>query len=279
MTGTEVLDPRFDDEPAYWAALRERAGLRADWAWDVLVAQAWCARTPQLYTVFHDDNDADGPAGVVAAAWVGASTRRNRFASGKKVRVGMLDVRSPGTNAVPGWWFADGSGAPRIVGDYARAMRKHLGIGLRGMLVRQVGEHEQDAVDGRFRLLRKTENIGMLHLDGVAKPADWTARLSKNRRANLRKMTTKFVRDEALSARVVAGRDLDPVAVAAVLRANHDKHRDVPILPLPQFISYLTVLLAQPDVLVLAYFDQPGDRLVVVAAYDERSAALGEQCE
>lgn len=254
---TEVLDPRFDAEPAYWTALRERSGLHGDWAWDVLVAQAWCARTPQLYTVFHDEA---GPAGVVAAAWVGPSTRRNRFAGNKKTRVGMLDVRSPGSGSVPGWWFADGSGAGRIVGEYATTMRKHLGPGLRGMLVRQVCEAERPDVQGRFRLVRKTENIGMLHLDGVATVADWAGGLSKNRRANLRKMTTKFTRDTEFSSRMVPGPDLDPVEVATLLRLNYDKHRDVPILPLPQFISYLTVLLAQPDVAALAYYE--GERLV-----------------
>jgi hypothetical protein len=262
----EVLDPRFDDEPAYWSTLRERAGLHGDWAWDVLVTQAWCARTPQLYTVFHGD---DGPAGVVASAWVGPSTRRHRFVGNKKTRVGMLDVRSPGSGSVPGWWFADGAGAGRIVGEYAKVMRKHLGPGLRGMLVRQVGEAERGAVDGRFRLLRRTENIGMLDLQGVTTLADWTARLSKNRRANLRKMTTKFTRDGTIEHRVVAGPDLDPVEVGTLMRVNYDKHRDVPILPLPQFIAYLEVLLAQPDVLVLAYYEQPGDRLVALTlVYD-----------
>jgi len=256
---TEVLDPRFDDEPAYWTTLRERAGLHGYWAWDVLVTQAWCARTPQLYTIFHDDT---GPVGVVASAWVGPSTRPNRFASTRKTRVGMLDVRAPNSGSVPGWWFADGAGAERIVGDYAKVMRKHLGPGLRGMLVRQIGEDERAAVQGRFRLLRKTENVGVLHLDGVTTIADWTSRLSKNRRANLRKMTTKFTRDSSLEPRVVTGADLDPVEVATLLRLNFDKHRDAPLLPLPQFISYLTVLLAQPDVVALAYYEQPGDRLV-----------------
>lgn len=266
---TEVLDPRFDAEPDYWATLRERAGLHGDWAWDVLVTQAWCARTPQLYTVFHGDDGSGGPSGVVASAWVGPSTRRHRFAGLGKTRVGMLDVRSPGSGSVPGWWFADGAGAGRIVGKYAKVMRKHLGPGLRGMLVRQVGADERGAVEGRFRLLRKTENIGLLDLDGVAALPDWTARLSKNRRANLRKMTTKFTRDTTLEPRVVAGPDLDPVEVATLMRVNYDKHRDVPILPLPHFISYLTVLLAQPDVLVLGYFEQPGDRLVALTlVYD-----------
>jgi hypothetical protein len=181
----------------------------------------------------------------------------------------MLDVRSPGSGSVPGWWFADGAGAGRIVGEYAKVMRKHLGPGLRGMLVRQVGEAERADVDGRFRLLRKTENIGMLDLQGLSALSDWTARLSKNRRANLRKMTTKFTRDTALEPRVVPGPDLDPVEVATLMRVNYDKHRDVPILPLPQFIPYLEALLAQPDVLALAYYEQPGDRLVALTlVYD-----------
>ncbi|WP_436499913.1 GNAT family N-acetyltransferase [Actinokineospora sp. HUAS TT18] len=254
----EVLDPRFDPEPAYWKDLRQRAGLRADWAWDVLVTQAWCARTPQPIAVFHED----GPVGVVAAAWVGPSTRRHRFVGDGKVRVGMLDVRGPGSSGVPGWWFADGSGADRIVGDYARAMRRHLGPGLRGMLVRQVAEEERGAVAGRLRLLRKTEDIGMLDLTGCATTADWTRRLAKKRGQDQRRLAARFAEDPSIEERTVPGSELDPVEVATLLRRNYDKHRDVPILPLPAFISYLTALLAQPDVVMTGYLDQPSNRLV-----------------
>ena len=49
MSGTlEVLDPRYDGEPEYWAGLRQLAGLRADWSWEVLRTQAWLGQTPLL---------------------------------------------------------------------------------------------------------------------------------------------------------------------------------------------------------------------------------------
>ncbi|NBH08841.1 GNAT family N-acetyltransferase, partial [Amycolatopsis sp. SID8362] len=73
----DVLDPRHDAEPAYWTALRERAGLRADWSWPVLATQAWAARTLQPVTVLREGGE---PCGVVSAAWVTGRTRRNRFA-------------------------------------------------------------------------------------------------------------------------------------------------------------------------------------------------------
>lgn len=103
MSDVELLDPRYDPEPAYWPDLRRRAGLRADWAWDVLTVQAWCSRSRRLVVVEHG---ADGPTGVLAAAWVTTSTRPNRFVATRRGgRVGILDVRSPGSTAVPGWWF------------------------------------------------------------------------------------------------------------------------------------------------------------------------------
>jgi hypothetical protein len=267
-TGVEVLDPRSDPEPRYWAALRARAGLRADWSWPVLAAQAWLARTPQLITVFLED---DEPRGVVWAAWVTPGTRRYRFVSGRRGGVGFLDVRSPHNSALPGWWFDGYTPGARpgqlreLFGEYTAAMRRELGIGLRGMLVRQIAETEVPELAGRFRRIRPIEPIGMLDTAGYRGDDDWLAVLAKKRRWELRKINRLIAEDPSISVRVRPGADEDPRSLVRLLRHNSDKHQDVPILPLPQFGDTLTALLAQPDVATVDYHDPATGRRLAVA--------------
>lgn len=263
----EVLDPRYDDRPAYWTALRERAGLRADWSWEVLSRQAWCARTYQPVTVLKEGGDVRG---VVCAAWVTGGVRRNRFAraSAGLGLLGGLDVRAPGTSSTPGWWFADSGtdgGVRELLDGYAGAMRAELGARFRAMLVRQVGEEAVETVSGRLRLVRRTEDIAVLDLTGFGDRAEWQASLSKTRRNNLRKIYRDIETDTSLAVDVVPGRDADVLAVAELLRHNEVKHRDVPIVPLPQFTGYLAALLAEPDVVVIRYTEAVSGRLIAVA--------------
>ncbi|WP_116050984.1 GNAT family N-acetyltransferase [Amycolatopsis palatopharyngis] len=262
----EVLDPRTDPEPSYWADLRRRAGLRADWAWEVLAVQAWCARTPQFVTVLHE---AGRPCGVVSAAWVGSRTRRNRFVSSKRGgRLGGLDVRAPGTSSLPGWWFAaaesDG-GCRELLTEYVPMMREVLGRGLRALLLRQVPAGGLSAVDGRFRLVRETESVAVLRTDTFGERQDWMATLAKKRRQNLRKIFRTVDEDETLDVRVTPGSEVEPARVAELVRYNESKHHDVPIVPLPQFVGYLERLLRQPDVFVLRYLDRGSGRLLAIA--------------
>ena len=273
MTSVEILDPRVDAEPLYWATLRKRAGLRADWSWPVLAAQAWLARSPQLVTVFLDGGE---PRGVVWAAWVTATTRRHRFAAGgRRGRVGFLDVRSPHNSAVPGWWFdgyhpGERPGALReLFGEYVSAMRRELGIGMRGLLVRQLAEVEVAEVAGRFRKVRPIEPVGFVDTAGHHGDADWLATLAKKRRWELRKITRLVAEDPAIEVRVRAGEDEDVRSLTELLRYNATKHQDVPIVPLPQFGDTLTKLVAEPDVRTVDYHDPgTGRRLAVALVLD-----------
>lgn len=268
----EVLDPRFDREPGYWATVRSRAGLRADWSWPVLTAQAWLARTPQLVTVFLDGGE---PRGVVWAAWVTAGTRRYRFTAGRRGRVGFLDVRSPHNSAVPGWWFADYTPGERpgalraYFAEYVAAMRRELGIGLRGLLVRQLAEVEVPEVAGRFRMVRPIEPVGFLDTDGHRGVDDWLATLAKKRRWELRKINRLVAEDPAIAVGVRTGVEEDPPTLTNLLRHNADKHQDVPIVPLPQFGASLATLLEEPDVRTVDYHDPiTGRRLAVALVLD-----------
>jgi hypothetical protein len=264
MNEVEILDPRYDDEPRYWASLRGRAGLLADWSWEVLRAQAWCARTAQPVTVLHDRGE---PQGVVSAAWVTGRTRRNRFARlGGRGVLGGLDVRSPGTSCLPGWWFAgSGPGVRELLDVYGPAMRHSFGAGFRGMLLRQIPEAGLDEVRGRFRLIRKTEDVAVMRVAGFDTREEWMATLARKRRQNLRKIFRTVEADGAIEVTVGPGAEADPPRIAELLRYNERKHHDVPIVPLPHFIGYLSALLAQPDVLVIQYTDRNSGALLAVA--------------
>ncbi|EHR63716.1 hypothetical protein [Saccharomonospora cyanea] len=252
----EVLDPRFDAEPVYWRRLLADAGLRADWAWDVLCEQAWCARTPWYLTV---SLDGSRPRGLVGAAWVGARTRRYRFtASPRGGGFGGLDIRAPGSNAFPAWWFADlgdDAGCQELLRAYLPTMRRLLGVGLKAALIRQVPEAALDVVRGRLRVVRETEPIARIVTERFDSRADWFAALPKQRRMNLRKMFDAVDEDPRVVVEILRGEAVDVVELARLLRVNEVKHRDVPIVPLPQFVGYLRRLLAQPDVFVLSYRD------------------------
>jgi hypothetical protein len=261
----ELLDPRFDGEPAYWGQLRKQGGLRADWSWDVLAVQAWCSRNPLLVTVLHG---AQGPCGVVSAVWLGTGSRRHRFVSSPRgSRLGVLHVRGPGHNALPGWWF-DGHEPDRpvarfrrLLDGYAAFARRELGAGMRGALLRQVSAAELPELTGRLRVARRTEDVAVMRLDGYRSPQEWLAALSKSRRSNLRAVLRKLD-DPTLRIRVGPGHEHDHVEAARLLRHNHRKYGTGIFAPLPHFTGYLERLLRQPDVLTVSYSDAGSGNLL-----------------
>ncbi|MFC4852540.1 GNAT family N-acetyltransferase [Actinophytocola glycyrrhizae] len=243
----EVLDPRHDREPPYWRGLRARAALRADWAWDVLAAQAWTARTPLFVAVLRNGPAADG---VVFANWAGLPVRRNGFVGAGRARLlGGLHVRNPGSGSVPGWW-SDGLPTGEFLRDYMSAMRRALGIGCGGALLRQLTADEVTAM-GRC-VSRPTESLAILRVSAWSSVADWMAGMKRKRRQNMRQIVRAVEQDGTLTAEVVPGAELDPLEVARVLRHNEQKYAGR-LAPLQQTTGYLTALLRQPDVVVGAY--------------------------
>jgi hypothetical protein len=259
----EVLDPRHEPEPDCWAALRARAGLRADWSWTVLTAQAWCSRAPWLVTILRDAGE---PVGVVCACWAGLPMRRHAYVSAGRARwAGVLHVRSPGTSALPGWWAADGLSTRDLLRRYISGMRREFGPGMRGALIRSLGEADLPALAGRVRLVRPTEELGQITTAGWREPEDWLATLSKNRRKDLRKICRRIDADPTIEVIVGPGTDADPFAVAALLRHNERKYRH-PLSPLPQHTGYLAELFRQPDVVVIRYHARPSGELLGVGS-------------
>jgi hypothetical protein len=258
----EVLDPRYDAEPAHWRELRTRAGLRADWSWEVLATQAWCSRTPLLIAVLRD---AGRVCGVVCADWAGLPVRRNGFVSiGRGPLVGGLHVRAPGTGSVPGWWSAGELPTAELLQHYLHGMRRAIGVGCRGAVVRQLTEDDAARLAGRPRLVRPTEQLARLPTASWRTRDAWTATLARKRRQNLRTIFRRIDDDPTIEVTVEPGRNVDPVAVAAVLRHNERKYHGRLLAPLPQSTGYLAALLRQPDVFVGCYRDSRSGRLLAV---------------
>ncbi|HEV8562299.1 MAG TPA: GNAT family N-acetyltransferase [Actinophytocola sp.] len=253
----EVLDPRRDPEPAYWGALRRRAGLRADWAWPVLAAQAWGTRGRLLVSVLHGSG---GPVGVVAATWAGLPARRHSFAG---VRggpwVGGLHVRSPGNQSHPGWWCAEGLGLRELVAEYATGMRRELGRRCVGMLLRQVGDADLAEL-GRPRVARPTEPVWVLDTAGWRDREDWFRALRRSRRSNLRAV----LRLADADVRTWVGGGPDPARVAELLRHNDGKYGGRWVPPAPQLTGYVGALIGQPDVATTTYTDRRSGQLLGV---------------
>ncbi|MBM7773624.1 hypothetical protein JOD54_003828 [Actinokineospora baliensis] len=256
----EIFDPRTDPEPVYWKQLRVTAGLRADWAWEVLAAQAWGARTVQLITVLFDGAT---PKAVVNAAWLGAPLHRFSFAgAGSRPWVGAVHVRGPGSGAVPGWWLADDVPFTVLSESYARAMRRELGPGCLALVLRQVTE-EQAAQAGRFKVVRPTERIWTFPIHEWSDPEAWLMTLSRSRRSNLRGIFRRVRENEDLEIRVQTGTtDLDEVRVIEAMRWNDDKYGGRLIPRVRTLSGYLRALVAQPDVHSTSYIDRRTGELI-----------------
>lgn len=265
-TELEVLDPRYDLEPACWGQLRSSGALRADWSWPVLRAQAWCSRSPLLITILRAGGE---PLGVFCASWAGLPVRRHAFVPAGRARwAGVLHVRSPGTAAVPGWWAAPTVPARDLFRCYTKGMRRELGIGMRGVLWRHLSEPDLRALPGRLRLVRPTEPLALIPTGDWENPDEWLATLSRNRRKNLRKISRLISADPSVEVTVGPAADLDPVEVAALLRHNERKYSGL-LGSLPQHAGYLAALFGQPDVITIRYRDRAcGTLLAVVSILD-----------
>jgi len=240
----EVLVPGRDAEPGYWPSLRERAGLLADWRWDVMTAQAAGQPGRRLVTVVHGG---DGPVAVVGADRIG--------------RLGGLHVRSPASATVPGWWLAPGTpvGALRA---YAVSMRRALGIGCAGVLLRQVGETDVRELRAGRRpaVVRATEPVWRLSTADWTDRDDWLRTLGKKRRSSLR--TGARALDEAVETRVEAGSDIEAPAVANLMRHNEAKYRRFGRAHVRESPDHLARLLRCPDVVCTSYRERGSGRLL-----------------
>lgn len=270
MSDVEVLDPRHDPEPPYWEVLRLRAGLRADWSYDLLRAAAWCASAPLFVTVLRDGDEV---VGVVCASFAGVPAR-NEFSRGRPW-LGALFVESPGTSALPGWWFDPRLSTQDRTGwcrRYLQAMRRELGPRCRGVVWRHAEAADLPVLRSRrATLLRDTDAIAVLplsfpDLDG------WLAGLGQSRRSDLRRQR-RIVEADPDVVVSLGPAAADPAQLAALLRWTESKYADRHA-GLPLATSYLATLVARTDVQTVTYTDHTGRLLAFSVTLDHPRAPV-----
>ncbi|NUW39719.1 GNAT family N-acetyltransferase [Nonomuraea rhodomycinica] len=256
----ELLDPCRDPEPPGWEDFRQAEGLTAVWAYDVIAASSEGSWARPLLAVFRD-----GPrvVGTVGAVCVGLRLPNSTRPPRPRREPILLDVRLPAHSNGPTWHFAEDvtpETRARLLRQFERAARQHLGWGLVGALYRMVTGPSLPLVARRGALTRESPGSAVLPLRWST-VEEWLASLGKNRRKSLRRQIAAISADTDLTIHEGRGRtDLDPVELAELNRRHTARlaSRLDPRAPLPA--SYFASLLRRDDVRVISY--REGGRLL-----------------
>jgi hypothetical protein len=272
---TEIVftDPRADPEPAGWAEFQRQRGLHPVWAYDLMRVESWLARNPLLLATVRDgDRIVAAMSVLVCLSW-----RSPRYAPppGKRtrsLRPRLVEVAQPWLSGYPGIVFADGLATPErraIVARFERELVRHLGLGLIGVLYRQLGDSDIAALTGRFRQARAVDPVAVLH-NTFTDEEQWLASLHKKRRANLRRQRRIVAADDTLVVRGGPGRtDLDWTEASALIN-RHRARFPRPLIDnrTPVAARYLAAYLSRPDVHTLTYHDTSGRLLALHVMMD-----------
>ncbi|MEU4579088.1 hypothetical protein [Nonomuraea sp. NPDC023979] len=242
----ELLDPRHDPEPGDWEELRQAAGQRVTWRYDLLRAYAWSAQAPLALAVARRDGRA---VGAVAASLRSPRLRRGAYAD-RHGPAGVVDVHAPANRSQKGWWWR-GDPDPDLLPACTRALRRHLGPGWRGTVWREVSDGEAARLPGRLGLRLPTAPLATLALPWPDLD-QWYAVLDPRRRDSLRRRARTIAAE--LSVRVGPAGELVSADEAARMRAENDlKHRSrlTPAPPLP--LPYLEALIGSGECVALTY--------------------------
>ena len=267
----EFHDPRADPAPAGWAAFSRTARLHPVWDYGLMGLEAWGARNPQLLVVAVEGDE------VVAGMSVLVCRPRlsPRFAprpGRRSLRPCWAEVYQPWLSGYPGIVFApDFPAVDRqvLVRAFERALRRHLGTGLMGVLYRAIDEEFATGVDGLGRLVKRAEPTAVLE-NRFTTEEDWIATLPGRRRSGLRRRRRRIAEDPTLVVRGGPGRDdVDGVEVAALIRAHRERYGklklDTRTMPSAGFLhSYVR----RPDIHTLTYRDTDGRLLAVNTLLD-----------
>ncbi|MEV0592162.1 GNAT family N-acetyltransferase [Nonomuraea cavernae] len=251
-----VLDPCRDPEPPGWEDFRETEGLTAIWSYDVLAASSEGSWERPLLTVFRDD---ERIVGAVGAVYVGLRRPRADRPPRPRREPILLDVRLPGHSNRPTWHFgADVPDGTRrdLLRRFERAARRHLGLGLAGVLYRMVDEPRLSLVARRGSITRDSPGTTFLRLNWSTTEG-WISSLRKKRRASLRQQIAAIAQADDLDVREGRQRrDLDPVELAELNRLHTDRlaTRFDPRHPLPP--AYFDSLLRRDDVTFISYHSE-----------------------
>ncbi|MDR8414765.1 GNAT family N-acetyltransferase [Nonomuraea sp. 3-1Str] len=269
----EVLDPCHDPEPPGWEEFRQAEGLTAVWAYDVIAASSEGSWARPLLAVFRDGGRVTG---VVGAVYLGLRLPNSPRAPRRRREPILLDVRLPAHSNGPTWHFA-GDLSPetraRLLRQFERAARRHLGWGLAGVVYRMVTDPCVPLVARRGALTRESPGSTVMPLRWSSVEG-WLGSLSKNRRKSLRRQIATVAGAADLTVLEGGGQtDLDPVEMAELNRRHTARlaTRLDPRAPLPA--AYFASLLRRDDVRVISY--REGKRLLAFAlVYDHPTSPV-----
>ena len=206
----EFFDPRSDAEPPDWTAYRCEHRLTPLWAFDLVAAATESSRWPATLALVRS-----GPAvtGVFSAVVTGGAAGR---APGRYPRVGIVDVRLPGTRNTP-WHIAPGADRGRSLRAFERAALRRFGAGIRGVLYRAVPDPDARLLGGRGRPARRLVEDTRMPLP-YRTADEWLATLRRSRRQDLRRRSRIVRTDPELRVEFGFRRtDLDPAELAGLL--------------------------------------------------------------
>ncbi|MCR6481353.1 GNAT family N-acetyltransferase [Amycolatopsis sp. OK19-0408] len=262
-------DPRTDPAPEGWAEFTRTARLHPVWDYALMGFEAWGARNPQQLVVATDGGE------IVAGASVLVCRPRlaPRFAPApgrRSLRPFWAEVYQPWLSGFPGIVFAPGFGdRGALVREFERALPRHFGVGLLGVLYRALDEELAAHVGGRARLVRSSDPTAVL-ANRFASEEDWLKTLPGARRGSLRRRRRRIAEDPGLVVRGGPGRDdVDGVEVATLIRAHRERYGKLPLdtrtVPSAGFLHWY---LRRPDVHTLTYRDPEGRLLAVNTMLD-----------
>lgn len=220
----EFFDPRSDPEPSDWSAYRSEQQLTPLWAFDLVAAATECSRWPATLALVRS-----GPTvtAVFSAVVSGGASGR---APGGYPRVGIVDVRLPGTRNTP-WHITSGADRGRLLRAFERAALRRFGAGIRGVLYRAVPDPDARLLGGRGRPVRRLVEDTRMQLP-YRTTDEWLATLRRSRRQDLRRRSRIVRTDPDLRVEFGFRRtDLDPAELAALLGrhlARLSRRRGVP---------------------------------------------------
>jgi uncharacterized protein len=264
-------DPRVDPAPAGWAEFSRAARLHPVWDYGLMGLEAWGARNPQQLAVATDGGEV--VAGLVVLVCRPRLAPRFAPAPGRRsLRPFWAEVYQPWLSGYPGIVFAPGFPAADrgvLVRQFERALRRHLGAGLLGVLYRAIDEEFAGHTTGRGRLVRAAEPTAVLE-NRFASEEDWFKTLPSARRANLRRRHRRIAEDPGLVVRGGPGRDdVDGAEVAALIKAHRERYGKLPLdtRTIPS-AGFLHRFVRRPDVHTLTYAGADGRLLAVNTLLD-----------
>jgi uncharacterized protein len=273
VTAIEILDPRHDPEPVDWPEFRRHHGLYPSWDYGMLATDAWLARSSAVLVLARE-------RGRLVAAMTAMVCRPGRTFAPTRRRPGprWVQVYQPMSTDPPFAMDVTDAALDRraMLRAMERALRRHLGAGLLGLVYRNVTADAAVDLAGPGRLTREVDPPAALLRNRWDTTEAWLADQSRNRRKNVRKLDRALAADPTLRVTGGPGRtDLDAAELARLLRTHRARHPRGRLDPrTPTSAAYLDLLVRRPDVHTLTYTGADGRLIAFCTLVDHPHTPL-----